>query len=178
MKTIEVDPFDIQSINKAIKELEHHEVVRKQRITEYIHKLCLKGAEAANKTYNSKRETKPSRKRSKSSSIFVEVLPDGKGIKAKGDQVVFLEFGTGVKVRDHELSAPLPVEIMPGSWSESPEGKHTWSTWLQGGEFKGKWIQRRFEDYPYNTEPRPGMWEAYKAIQAAQEQLANEVFNK
>lgn len=165
MKTIEVDPFDIQSINKAIKDLEDYEKVRKQRITEYVHKLCVKGAEAAHKTYHTDK-------------IHVEVLPDGKGIKAHGDQVVFLEFGTGVTVQDHELSSPLPIEIMPGSWSESPEGKHTWSIWLQGGEFKGRWLQRRFEDYPYNTTPRPGMWEAYKAIEAAQRQVAEEVFNK
>lgn len=166
MKTIEFDPCDIQSINKAIEAIEKHEVWRKQKITEYIHKLCLVGAEAAKKTYGG--------------LIHVEVTPDGKGIIGIGDQVVFLEFGTGVKVQDHpELSNTLPIDIMPGSWSESPEGKHTWSTWLEGGYIgkdKQRWIQRRFDEYPYNTEPRPGMWEAYKAILANQDRIAKEVF--
>lgn len=164
MKTIELDPFDIQSINKAIQALEDHEKWRKQKITEYIHKLCLVGAAAAKQAYGS--------------LVDVHVTPDGKGVIAEGDQVIFLEFGTGVKVQDHELSSPLPIEIIPGSWSESPEGKHTWSKWLQGGDVHGKWIQRRFDEYPYNTEPRAGMWEAYKAIVAAQDKIAEEVFGK
>lgn len=165
MKTIELDPFDVKSVNKAIEELEAFEKERENKIAEYIRRLCVKGANVAQNTYGS--------------TVIVQLNWDKDGIQAFGDQVVFLEFGTGIKVQDHpELSKPLPIEIMPGSWSESPEGKHTWSTWLAGGEFKGRWLQRRFNDYPYNTQPRPGMWEAYKAIEAAQEQVANEVFNK
>ena len=165
MKTIEIDPFDLQSINRAIKELKAHETWRKQQITEYIKRLCEVGAEAARQTYKS--------------LVDVQVTPDGKGIIAEGDQVVFLEFGTGTKVQDHELSDPLSIEIMPGSWSESDEGKHTWSTWLAGGyvgKNNSRWIQRRFGDYPYDTEPRPGLYEAYKAIVANQEKIAQEVF--
>lgn len=164
MKTIEFDPFDVQSINKAIAEIKKHETWRKQKITEYIRKLCELGAAAAQQTYGG--------------SVQVSVTPDGKGIIAEGDQVVFLEFGTGVKTTDHELSKPLSIEIMPGSWSEGPEGKHTWSTWLNGGYYKGRWLQRRFEEYPYNTEPRPGLYEAYKAIVANQERIVQEVFGK
>lgn len=162
MKTIEFDPYDIQSINKAIEAIEKHEVWRKQKITEYIHKLCLVGAEAAKKTYGG--------------LIHVEVTPDGKGIIGIGDQVVFLEFGTGVKVQDHPvLSHTLPITIEPGSWSESPEGKHTWSKWLE--EYGGRYNDSPgYREYPYNTNPRPGMWEAYKAILANQDRIAKEVF--
>ncbi len=164
MKTIELDPLDVKSINRAIKELEAHEVWRKQKITEYIGRLCELGRDVAQQTYGG--------------LVEVTVTPDGRGIIAMGDQVVFLEFGTGTQTTDHpELSGTLSIEIMPGSWSESPEGKHTWSTWLAGGNFKGRWLQRRFGEYPYNTTPKPGLWEAYKAIQANQERIAKEVFN-
>lgn len=156
MKTIEVDPFDIKSVNAAIKALEAYEVERKRKITMYMQRLCEVGAAAAQKAYGS--------------LVTVTVTPDGRGMIAHGDQVIFLEFGSGVLTKDHELSGPLPIEIMPGSWSEGPEGKHTWSQWLESG--------RRFTDYPYNTNPRAGMWEAYKAIVAAQERIANEVFSK
>ena len=163
MKTIEFDPFDVQSINRAIEALEKHEVWRKQKVTEYVKRLTKVGVETAQTTYGGQ--------------VSVNMIPSMDGIRAQGDQVVFLEFGTGVKVQDHpELSNTLPIEIMPGSWSEGPEGKHTWSTWLAGGYIRGNWSQRRFNEYPYNTEPRPGMWNAYKAIEAAQEKTAKEVF--
>ena len=168
MKTIEVDPFDIQSINKAIDALKAHETWRKQRITEYIHRLCMVGANAAQQTYGS-------------SKVRVSVTPDGQGIIAEGDQVVFLEFGTGEPTQDHELSGTLNIEIMPGSWSESPEGKHTWSKWLTSdpnSRFGGKAGRRWGQSYPYNTTPRPGMWAAYKAIVAEQGRIAKEVFER
>lgn len=157
MKTIEIDPFDTQSINKAIQELRAHQEWRKQKIAEYIRKLCELGAEAARRTYGS--------------LVEVSVTPDGKGIIAEGDQVVFLEFGTGTKTQDHELSAPLSIEIVPGSWSEGPEGKHTWSEWLRSQDWAGA-----MKGYPYDTQPRPGLYEAYKAIVANQDRIAQEVF--
>ena len=160
MKTIEIDPFDIQSINKAIQAVKDHDTWRKRKITEYIHKLCEVGANAAQQAYGG--------------LVEVHVTPDGKGIIAQGDQVVFLEFGTGEQTRDRpEISKPLPIDIVPGSWSESPEGQHTWSAWLRSWS-----AEKAYKGYPYNTKPRAGMWEAYKAIVAAQDRIANEVFGK
>lgn len=159
MKTIEVDPLDIKSINAAIQALEGLRKERKQKITEYIHKLCLKGAAAAKNAYGS--------------LVTVEVTPDGKGILAQGDQVIFLEFGAGVYTEDHGLTigADLNIIIAPGGWSEGdPEGQHTWSQWIASG--------KPLDKYPYNQKPRAGMLEAYKAIVAAQEEVAKEVFSK
>lgn len=163
MKTIEIDPLDPRSITRAINEIKQYESERKEKIEKYIRRLCEEGANAAQAAFGD--------------LVHVAVSPDGKGIIAQGDQVVFLEFGTGVKTTDHDLSGPLNIEIMPRSWSEGPHGKHTWSTWLNGGEYNGRWMQRRFTEYPYNTEPRAGMWAAYKAIEAAQERIAHEVFD-
>lgn len=169
MKTIEFDPYDSDSIDKAVKALRKYEKERERLIDLYVQKLAQCGEVAAQRTYGSLISVKSH----KTADGTWEIL-------ANGDQVVFLEFGTGVKVQDHpELSNTLSIEIMPGSWSESPEGKHTWSTWLEGGyvgKGKTRWIQRRFDEYPYNTEPRPGMWEAYKAIVANQDRIAKEVF--
>lgn len=159
MKTIEVDPFDIKSVNAAIAALKKHEVWRKQKITEYIHKLCLEGARAAKAAYGGQ--------------VDVHVMEDGRGIIAQGDQVIFLEFGAGVYTEDHGLTigSDLNIIIAPGGWSEGdPEGQHTWSQWVASG--------RPLEKYPYNQKPRAGMLEAYKAIVAAQDRIANEVFNK
>lgn len=157
MKTIEVDPLDIKSINAAIAALEKHRVWRKQKITEYISKLCEIGAAAAKNAYGS--------------LVTVTVTPDGKGILAQGDQVIFLEFGAGVYTEDHGLTigADLSIVIAPGGWSET-EGEHRWSQWIAEGKDPYK--------FPYNQKPRAGMLEAYKAIVAAQDRVANEVFSK
>lgn len=171
MKTIEVDPLDITSINKAITVLKAHEVWRKRKITEYLSRLAKIGRDAAEKAYYGG-SVNPNHMPSGEEGLRVSVVdtPDGIVIRATGSQVVFMEFGAGVYVQDHELSQPLPIEIMPGSWSESPEGAHTWSKWLEDG--------RRFGDYKYNRSPRAGMYEAYKAIVEAQERIAQEVFGK
>lgn len=159
MKTIILDPLDPDSILAALQALKKHLSEREKKIDEYVMRLAQCGEEAAQRAYG----PLVSVKAHKAGGTW-EIL-------AEGEQVVFLEFGTGVKTQDHELSGPLPIEIIPGSWSEGPEGKHTWSQWLESGRRIGK-------DYPYNTEPRPGMWEAYKAIMENQDRIAHEVFDK
>jgi len=162
MKTIEIDPFDSESIEKAIKELNKFAKKRERDIETYVQKLAQCGAEAARKTYGSLVEVTAH----KDSDKVWE-------IRADGEQVVFLEFGTGTKTQNHQLSSPLPISIEPGSWSESPEGMHTWSKWLRSQNWAGA-----YKEYPYNTTPRPGLWEAYKAIVANQDRIAHEVFGK
>lgn len=169
MKTIELDPFDITSVNKAIDALKAREVWRRQKITKYLQRLAEIGRDAAERAYYGG-SVNPNHMPSGEEGLRVSVVdtPDGIVIRAEGSQVIFMEFGAGVYVQDHELSQPLPIEVIPGSWSESPEGAHTWSKWLKDG--------RRFEEYKYNRTPRAGMYEAYKAIVAAQEKVAKEVF--
>lgn len=157
MKTIEVDPLDIQSINKAIDALKAHETWRKQKISEYVRRLCEIGADAARTAYGG--------------AVSVNVMPDGSGIIAQGSQTIFLEFGAGFYTEDHGLSDPLSNQIIiaPGGWSET-EGEKTWSEWVAAG--------KPLEKYPYNQRPRAGMLAAYNAIISAQNQIAKEVFER
>ena len=162
MKTIEIDLLDSDSIDAAIKQLKRFEKEREQKIEQYVMELAQCGEVAAQHTYGP--------------LVTVRAHKDGNGvweIRANGEQVVFLEFGTGTKTMNHPLSAPLDIEIKPGSWSEGPEGKHTWSKWLR--EQAGSW-SGSYKNYPYDTNPRPGMYEAYKAIVANQERIAKKVF--
>lgn len=166
MKTIEVDLFDSDSIDKAIIALNKAAKERERLIEQYVMELAQCGEVAAQKTYGS--------------SVQVRAHKDDDGvweIRANGEQVVFLEFGAGVKTKDHALSGPLPIDIEPGSWSEGPEGKHTWSKWLaeNGGRYNDS---PGYKEYRYNRVPRPGMLEAYKAIVANQERIAKKVFGE
>lgn len=159
MKTIEFDPFDSDSIDRAVIALRKYEKERERLIALYVQKLAQCGEVAAQRTYGSLVSVKSH----KTADGTWEIL-------ANGDQVVFLEFGTGVYTHKHEIAGNnLGITIEPGSWSESPEGKHTWSQWLNSWTWNHK-------DYPYNTHPRPGMYEAYKAIVANQDRIAKEVF--
>lgn len=88
-------------------------------------------------------------------NVYVEKRGDDYAIMAEGDEVCFIEFGAGVYADpSHLFSDKTPFEVRSGSWSE----KHaqTWQRWIEGGNDP--------EKYPYNVEPRKGMYEAYKAI--------------
>ena len=163
MKTIEVDPFDVRSVDDAIKALQDYEKERKEKIAKYIQRLCEEGATAARTQYGISED-------SKSLTVSVKQTDDGGIITAKGEAVMFLEFGSGVYTTSHDLAVGMPFRIEAGSWSLSPEGSKTWLKVLNG--------EVAPEDYQYNTNPRAGMYEAYKAIVAAQDRIANEVFNK
>lgn len=158
MKTIEIDPFDSDSINAAIKALTKWEKERERKIDLYMQKLTQVGEVAAQRAFGP--------------GVTVKSHKDGRGrweIRADGDQVVFLEFGAGVYTTDHGLSTPLNILIYPGGWSET-EGEHKWSEWIAAGKDPYQ--------FPWNKQPRAGMYEAYKAIVAAQDRVAHEVFDK
>lgn len=157
MKKIILDPLDPKSIESAIKQLEEHITQRKQLMDVYIRRLAEVGAEAARRTYGS------------SVTVDAHKIDKGWEIRADGERVVFLEFGAGAWTKSHELAGPLPITIEPGSWSMT-EGKRTWQNVIDGKVSP--------ENYRYNLTPHPGMWEAYKAIEAAQERIAEEVFGK
>ncbi len=158
MKTIEVDLFDSDSIDRAIKQLNKALKERERRIGVYVQKLAQIGEVAAQRAFGP--------------SVKVVSHKTKRGvweIRADGDQVVFLEFGAGVYTTDHGLSTPLKIIIAPGGWSET-EGEHRWSEWVASGQ--------PLEKFPYNQRPRAGFYEAYKAIVEAQERVAQEVFGK
>ena len=72
-------------------------------------------------------------------SVDVRRIPSGHAIVATGDNVMFLEFGTGVMTEDCEekISAELPP-IKPGEWSQNEgigqfvPGSHEY--WFYGKE--------------------------------------------
>ena len=93
-------------------------------------------------------------------------------IEATGPEVVFAEFGAGVYADpgQNDLAAgtgQLGFIVDPGTWSEGPEGWHTWSKWINGGR-KG--------EYPYNVEPGKGLHTAWNDIRQMYEALGQLAF--
>lgn len=168
MKKVVLNAADPASIIAAVAEIKKHLADRERKMKVYVHRLAEIGAEAARRAYYGG-SINPNHMPSNEEGLRVSVqdLPNGSAIIAQGSQVMFLEFGAGIKTRNHELSGPLGISISPGSYSET-EGAGTWSDWIENGGDP--------EEYRYNRIPRAGMWEAYKAIQAAQQKVAEEVF--
>ncbi len=146
MRRIRIDPLDPGSVMQAVRALEQYQNRVAKAADRYTEELANIGREAAYYAYGTP-------------SVALEVSKTEKGhqITASHDQIMFLEFGAGVSTQDHELSAPLGVDISPGSWSRSDEGAGTYDKWAasHNGNMSG---------YPYNRRPRQGMLEAYKAI--------------
>lgn len=168
MKKITLNPLDASSIEAAVAELKKLEEERKANIKKYIRRLAEIGAEAARNAYYGG-SINPNKMPSNEEGlrISVEERDNGCAIVAQGSQVIFLEFGAGAWTESHELAGDLGIAIKPGSYSET-EGAGTWGDWLDA--------ELDPADYPYNRTPRMGMWEAYKAILAAQDKVAKEVF--
>lgn len=87
-------------------------------------------------------------------------------LTAVGDQVGFLEFGTGIYADESHPLAPnakeLGIEVGAGTWSMGPEGAKEWAKVMNSEEAKANWI--------YNKMPRPGMLYADNVIR---EEYAN-----
>ena len=91
-------------------------------------------------------------------------------IIAAGDDVYFLEFGTGVAAGsgyDTSVITP-PVDITSGSWSRSEQGTGEFARW-------GSW-HHHGEKYTM-TIPKKGMYFAVREIERRYKEVADEVFN-
>lgn len=111
---ININLFDPKSIDNAIKEIERYRDNLHKACEEIARRLAEIGAEVVKQSYSITDE-------------LVNVEPvkteTGYAIIAKGENVVFLEFGTGIFTEDYEHpnATGLP-NIAPGSWSQT-EGK-------------------------------------------------------
>ena len=100
--------------------------------------------------------------------VWTEQTENGYKISAEGEDILFIEFGTGDRAG---VLSPwydqVPSEARPGSWSETHAQQYsTQGYWYFGG--------KRYEF----TEPHPAFYDAYQAMVEALPQIAQEVFGK
>lgn len=105
-------------------------------------------------------------------SVTTEKLDHGYSIKASGEIVFFLEYGTGNKAgsKPNEILGVPPVAVYPGSYSDTI-GAHTYSQWKETGAWS-------YSDgsYMFDREQRSGMYFAFKAMRDNAYAVAKEVF--
>ena len=126
------------------------------KVAEVAQRLCEVGAPIIQATHGNH------------ARVWSEPTENGYKICAEGEDVLFIEFGTGDRAG---VLTPwydqVPSEVRPGSWSESHAQMYSrYGFWVFAGQI-----------YHY-TEPHPAFYYAYQAMVEALPQIAQEVFSK
>lgn len=160
-KTITIE-LNNRSITKAVKELRQYAAWVKQKEDELRSRLAMLGATVASikfsrAIYNGDND------------ITVEVDDNGSVavIKASGEAVAFIEFGSGAK---YGYGHPQAGEFGfgPGTWSDGDEGKGHWDNpkgWYYGSG-----------QHSYGNPPAMAMYDAVREITENVTRIAQEVF--
>ena len=100
--------------------------------------------------------------------VWSEPTKNGYKVCAEGEDILFIEFGTGLKAgQDAHLYDEVPGVVGEGTWSATHAKMYsTWGFWVFAGEVY------------YYTEPHPAFYYAYQAMVEALPQIAQEVFSK
>lgn len=160
-KTITIELTN-QSITNAVKELRQYAAWVKQKEDELRSRLATLGATVVSITfsraiYNGDND------------ITVDVDDNGSVavIKASGESVAFIEFGSGAK---YGYGHPQAGEFGfgPGTWSDGPEGKGRWDN------PKG-WYYASGQ-HSYGNPPAMAMYSAVREITENVTRIAQEVF--
>lgn len=103
----------------------------------------------------------------KDASVSVEAVPDGYVVKADGESVLFLEFGSGVRYGGgHPENGEYGMG--PGTY---PDGKGHWD------DPRGWWIPKSAGGgHTYGNPPAMAMYDARKTILRELPQIVKEVF--
>ena len=158
MKRIVIDPFSPSSVGAAIIQLVGFQNWLKERVM----KLCeiLATDYAMYTVADEFGYTEDGRV-----VCEVEEIPHGYVVRAAGEPVFFLEYGTGPSAGSGPILGEPPVSTEPGSWSALHAG--TYQAWLDAGA-PGTY---RYEHYP-----RAGMYYAFRAATQNVQKVAEEVF--
>ena len=163
MREIVFNAFDIDGLRQEARRLE----TLSERMEEIGQEICRRLAEIgvevaslhyANGWIDGNNEVE----------VTTRPTENGCAIVASGEDVFFLEFGTGVSAGNGYDTSEItpPVSIEPGSWSETHSKQFSEKGyWHYGG--------RRF----IGTAPRMGMYHAAKEVQEQAQRIAQEVIN-
>lgn len=159
---IKVNVFDPASIDNAISQIKAYRNSLQSKIETIVERLAILGTQVVEYQYGLSHE-----------DFEVSCITNGNSsmIIAEGDNVVFLEFGTGVYTEDHssEMEAEGLPPIFAGSYSQT-EGM---------GHFRPDHQYWYYEGIKYaGTLPTQGFYFASKEIKEQAVEIAKKVFKK
>lgn len=161
MKKITV-PLSVSGITQLQGAVKKYRLWQEQKAAELLDRLALLGASTA-----SVRFARAIYTGLKDVTVTVEPITNGYAIKAEGESVLFLEFGSGIRYGSgHPENAEYGMG--PGTY---PNGKGHWD------DPKGWYIPKdKGGGHTYGNPPSAAMYEARKAIEQELVRIVKEVF--
>lgn len=158
-----VVPLSVSGVQKLQDELKIYQRWQKEKAVELAQRLAMLGASVASIRFSRAIYTGP-----KNTSVTVEAIPKGYRVKANGESVLFIEFGSGVTYGSAHPEAQ-EFGMGPGTY---PNGKGHWDDprgWYLPKEKGG--------GHTYGNPPAMPMYEARKQIEQELPRIVKEVFS-
>jgi len=157
-------PLSVSGIQKLQDELQEYRRWQKGKAQELAQRLAMLGASVASigfsrAVYSGMRDA----------NVSVVAIPGGYTVKANGESVLFIEFGSGIT---YGAGHPEASEfgMGPGTY---PYGAGHWD------DPKGWWIPKSAGGgHTYGNPPAMPMYEARKAIEQELPRIVKEVFTR
>lgn len=162
-KRVEV-PLSVSGVQKLLDELQEYRRWQKEKAVELAQRLAMLGAAVASigfsrAVYSGMRDA----------NVSVEAIPGGYAVKADGESVLFIEFGSGITYGSGHPEAQ-EFGMGPGTY---PEGKGHWD------DPNGWWIPKSAGGgHTYGNPPAMPMYEARKQIEQELPRIVREVFSR
>lgn len=155
--TVNVNVFDYSSVSLAQRRLDEYFADLIEKANTVCERLATIGAVRASldfsrAIYNGTNDV----------SVSVEPIENGYAIHARGNAVLFIEFGSGAT---YGYGHPEPEGYGPGTYP----GKGHWN------DPNGWWYGNH--EHSYGNPPAQAMYNAKRDIQAEVQRIADEVFN-
>lgn len=155
--TVDVNVFDYASVSRAQRRLDEYFADLIEKANTVCERLATIGAVRASldfsrAIYNGTNDV----------SVSVEPIENGYAIHARGNAVLFIEFGSGAS---YGYGHPEPEGYGPGTYP----GKGHWD------DPNGWWYGNH--EHSYGNPPAQAMYNAKRDIQAEVQRIADEVFN-
>lgn len=157
-------PLSVSGIQKLQDELKEYRRWQKEKAKELAQRLAMLGATVASIRFSQAIYTGQ-----KDAVVSVESIPKGYKVKANGESVLFIEFGSGVTYGYGHPEAGQHG-MGPGTY---PDGKGHWA------DPKGWYLPKeKGGGHTYGNPPAMPMYEARKRIEQELPQIVKEVFQQ
>ena len=157
---VDVNIFDYASVSRATRKLDDYYSDLSKKADELCRRLAELGATRATIDYSGAYYDGTN-----DVKVAVEPIAHGYRVRASGNAVLFIEFGSGTIGFGH----PDPGPYGPGTWSDGPNGKGHWAD-------PNGWYYAHGQKSMGNS-PAAAMYHASREVQDAVQRIANEVFN-
>lgn len=162
MKKIVV-PLSVDGIDRLQKELKKYQDWQQRKAKELAERLAMLGASTASIRFSRAVYTGV-----KDANVSVVAAQNGYTVKADGESVLFIEFGSGVTYGSGHPEASQ-YGMGPGTY---PEGKGHWD------DPRGWYLPKEKDGiHTYGNPPAMPMYEARKAIEQELPRIVREVFS-